>query len=52
MEPKYHGGTLFICAYSTVLASQQMEPYLKSWQTMFNVKEIIFAAGINSHNTY
>jgi len=40
------------CACSTVLASQEMEPNLKSWQVMFNEKEIIFADGINSHNTH
>jgi len=47
-----HGGILCICACSTVLASQEMDPNLKSWQAMFNEKEIIFAACFNSHNAY
>jgi hypothetical protein len=47
-----HGDILCMCACSTVLASQEIEPNLKSWQALFNEKEIIFAAGINSHNTY
>jgi hypothetical protein len=47
-----HGGILCMCTYSRELASQQMEPNLKSWHTMFDEKEIIFAASINSHNMY
>ena len=32
--------------------AKRWEPNLKSWQAMFNEKEIIFAAGVNSHNSY